>query len=276
MRDPKLVAIQRDIEHLFDKNQAIECIKEEFLTRSNGKLPEFLEANGVIPSLGIALLVQMELHRRTDPKTLFGILRNHVDEPEQLGPQVIKCIQLGLVHYDDEAHFGKGQFIVAHEISEELRTRIERFQYPLPMVVEPLRIIDNKDTGYFTGQRSIMLNNNHTEEDVCLDHINRMNAIRLTINHRTVHKTVNTWKNLNGPKEGETDAEHKKRLRAFEKYDRVSRWIIDCLSKVTDVLYVTYRYDKRGRTYAQGYHVNPQGASWNKAMIEFADKEFIQ
>jgi len=36
---------------------------------------------------------------------------------------------------------------------------------------------------------------------------------------------------------------------------------------------LTHKYDKRGRCYSQGYHVNPQGNDWNKAVIEFAEKE---
>jgi DNA-directed RNA polymerase len=39
--------------------------------------------------------------------------------------------------------------------------------------------------------------------------------------------------------------------------------------------YLTHRYDKRGRCYAQGYHVNPQGNDWNKAVIELAEKEVV-
>ena len=39
--------------------------------------------------------------------------------------------------------------------------------------------------------------------------------------------------------------------------------------------YLTHRYDKRGRTYAQGYYINPQGNEWNKAVLEFADKEIV-
>jgi DNA-directed RNA polymerase len=40
--------------------------------------------------------------------------------------------------------------------------------------------------------------------------------------------------------------------------------------------YLTHRYDKRGRTYAQGYHVNTQGNCWNKAVIELADEEVVE
>jgi DNA-directed RNA polymerase len=47
------------------------------------------------------------------------------------------------------------------------------------------------------------------------------------------------------------------------------------LAVADDRFYLTNKYDKRGRTYSQGYHVNPQGADWNKGVIELADKELI-
>jgi DNA-directed RNA polymerase len=37
--------------------------------------------------------------------------------------------------------------------------------------------------------------------------------------------------------------------------------------------WLTHKYDKRGRTYCQGYHVSYQGNDYNKACIEFADGE---
>ena len=40
--------------------------------------------------------------------------------------------------------------------------------------------------------------------------------------------------------------------------------------------FLTHAYDKRGRTYAKGYHVNYQGNDWNKATICFAEGEIVK
>ena len=37
--------------------------------------------------------------------------------------------------------------------------------------------------------------------------------------------------------------------------------------------YLGHKYDKRGRIYAQGYHISTQGTPYRKAMLDFADKE---
>ena len=73
--------------------------------------------------------------------------------------------------------------------------------------------------------------------------------------------------------EGETRADFEKRRRAFEKYDRTAKDVIGLLQQEGSEFYLTHKYDKRGRTYCQGYHVTYQGAPWNKAVIEFADQE---
>jgi hypothetical protein len=36
-----------------------------------------------------------------------------------------------------------------------------------------------------------------------------------------------------------------------------------------------HKVDKRGRIYSHGYHINPQGTSFKKAMLEFADAELV-
>lgn len=37
----------------------------------------------------------------------------------------------------------------------------------------------------------------------------------------------------------------------------------------------SHKYDRRGRTYAVGYHVNSQGTDYNKSVLELSRKEII-
>ena len=67
-----------------------------------------------------------------------------------------------------------------------------------------------------------------------------------------------------------------KRKKAFEKFDSTCRHIYRLMYEAGNRFYLTHKVDKRGRTYAQGYHVNTQGAAWNKATIELADMEVVQ
>jgi hypothetical protein len=144
------------------------------------------------------------------------------------------------------------------------------------MVIRPKAVIDNRDTGYLLTRGSVILRKNHHEDDVCLDHINRMNRVKFTINLDTATMIANRWRNLDRPKEGETKQDFDKRVKAFEKYDRTAKDVIGLLTQHGNEFYLTHRYDKRGRTYCQGYHVSYQAAPWNKAVIELADKELVE
>ena len=40
--------------------------------------------------------------------------------------------------------------------------------------------------------------------------------------------------------------------------------------------YFSWRYDKRGRVYSQGYYLNPQGNDWNKYILQLAKAELVR
>jgi DNA-directed RNA polymerase len=184
---------------------------------------------------------------------------------------ILKAAQADLMDWSPNLEL----FIVRFQISPETQEELDRFMYPLPMVVEPKPIRTNKDTGYFLGSGSVILKNNHHGDDVCLDHLNRVNRIKLTINMAVVKMVHNKWKNLERIKPGETREEFAARKKAFVKYDRVARDVVEFLMQESDHFYLTHKYDKRGRVYSQGYHVSDQGNDWNKAVIEFANREVI-
>ena len=165
--------------------------------------------------------------------------------------------------------------VMTYDITQDVKTRMAMLQYPLPMIEEPVPVRNNLQTGYQTISGSIILKDNHHAEDVCLDHINRMNRIPLSLNTDVVSFVQHQWKNLDKPKNGETKEDFRRRVKAFEKYDKSSRGVIKALLAQGDRFWLTHKYDKRGRTYSQGYHVNYQGADWNKACVEFADKEVL-
>ena len=184
---------------------------------------------------------------------------------------LMKCAELDLIDFDTN----RREFVVVFGISEDVQEELDRYQFPLPMVVEPQPIRNNMDTGYILGRGSVILRNNHHSDDVNLDHLNRVNQIPFTINFDTATMVKNQWRNLDKRKEGETDADFSARKRAFEKYDRVAHDVMDKLVQHGNRLFMTHKYDKRGRTYCQGYHINYQGTSWNKAVVQLAEKEMV-
>lgn len=265
---------QKELELLYSKNQLIPRIKEEFVNCKSFDFPRFIRECDIPEDFGIALLVQMALHKRTSLETLIGILRHHFNDSQETADMILKAAACDLVDYSSELN----QFIVRYTITDDVQKELDQFQFPLPMVIRPKRVDTNKDTGYLLnhGHGSIILKDNHHMDDVCLDHINRVNRIRLTINEGTAFMIKNRWKNLDKPKEGESRDDFKRRKKAFEKYDSTALDVIKLLIQEGNMFYMTHKYDKRGRVYCQGYHVNYQGNPWNKAVIEFADKEIVE
>jgi hypothetical protein len=266
---------QAELERLFNKNQTIGRIRSEFENQKQVDFDRYFERNKIDRDFGYDLLVQMALHKRTTLPTLAGILRKHFEplvNASQLAADMIEqAVLAGLVDWDPNSR----QLIVCITVSDDVQRDLDRYQYPLPMVVPPRKVLDNRDTGYFTSRGSIILRKNHHDDDVCLDHINRMNKVRFSIDFDTARMIKNRWRNLDRPKAGETNEDFAKRKKAFEKYDRTSKAVIDQILAHGNEFWLTHRYDKRGRVYCQGYHINYQGAPWNKAVVELADKEFV-
>jgi hypothetical protein len=266
---------QIELEKLYSKNQTLSRIRREFEHCHQFSFTGYLEHNRIPVDFGLDLLTQMALHKRTTPSTLIGILRRHYEglaNASQITAYMLeRCLQARLMLWDEPS----SMFVVMFDITDQVQADLDRYQYPLPMVVPPLRVRDNRETGYFTAKDSIILRKNHHDDDVCLDHINRTNRIRFMINFDTAAMIANSWRNLDKPKPGESQRDFDKRVKAFNKYDRSSKEVITKLLAHGNEFYLTHRYDKRGRVYCQGYHVNYQGSPWNKAVVELADREFV-
>lgn len=267
---------QLALEHLYDKNQTLRRIRKEFTDCKSFNFKAFFEKAEIPEAFAFDAMVQMALHRRTSVSTMVGILRRHYepasDACQQAADMLKKMVDVGLIEWLPN----REQLVVVASIDEDVQRDLDRYQYPMPMVVKPLPVRNNLQLGYLATKGSIILRNNHHDEDVCLDHINRLNRIRFSIDFDTARMIANRWRHLDKPKAGETENDYRKRVKAFEKYDRNSRQVIDQMLSLGNEFYLTHRYDKRGRSYCQGYHINYQGTPWNKAVIELADKEYVE
>lgn len=267
---------QLEIERLFNKNQLMPRLKSEFKA-ANGFEKQMTD-NGILLDFGYTLLAQICLHKRANMQTMVGILRHFfVKEHGQKAAQKCADMLLKAAEHDlVDWHPVRREFIMKWDVSSDVKIDLERYQYPLPMVIEPKEVASNMDTGYLTIRNSMILKDNHHEDDICLDHINSMNRIKLRVNHDVARMIKNKWKGLDKAKPDETYEDYQKRVRAFEKYDRTARDVMQMIEvSGNGEFYLTHKYDKRGRCYSQGYHINYQGNPWNKAVIEFGRSETV-
>jgi hypothetical protein len=272
-KEKSMIEFQIDMEQLFNKNQLIPRISAEFKKCDDFDFLAHMKDHKVPQDFGVALLVQMVLHKRATLPTLVGALRHHFNgNCQKTTDELLRAVEADLVDWNPTTR----QFIIKFGISQDVQDEIDRYQFPLPMVVAPLKLESNKDTGYYTGKGSVILRHNHTEDDVCLDHLNSLNSMKLRVNQDVATTVKNRWKNLDKAKPDETPDEFQKRVKAFEKYNRTAFDVMHHLGLAGGgECYLTHKYDKRGRTYCQGYSVTYQGTPWNKAMIEFAEGEVV-
>lgn len=265
-------AKQAELEQLYDKNKLHARIRREFIEEKAIDFVKIMEDHEIPIPFGLDVLTEICLRKRATVTVMVGLLRRHLKDSQATADMLIRCAEADLLIYSLQER----QFIVMYELSQDVQDELDRFQFPLPMVVRPRTLRCNTDTGYLTGSGSVILRGNHTEEDVCLDHLNRMNGIRFSIDENTAAMVKNQWRDLDKQKPGETKADFNRRKRAFDKYDRVAKDVIGTLTELGNAHYMTHRYDKRGRIYCAGYHINYQGTDWNKAVIQLADKEYVQ
>ncbi len=270
MNDAKMQH-QIELELLFNKNQLLKRIREEFTECKEFDFIEYITEKGIPQSFGIELMAQMALHKRANVSTIIGCLRHLCHSAQQCADLLYKSMEADLVDWSPDLEV----FIVRFTISDDVQRELDMFQFPLPMVVPPEKVRSNKENGYLTSEGSIILRKNHHMDDVCLDHINRMNQVKLRINQNVAKMVKNQWRNLDKKKVDETNQDFIARKKAFEKYDKVAKDVLNILEKEGSEMYLTHKYDKRGRVYCQGYHVTYQGNAWNKAVIEFAEGEVI-
>lgn len=174
-------------------------------------------------------------------------------------------------------------------LTDELVDFIEQSQYLPPMVCEPMPLKSNFDSGYLTHKDSLILGSgNHHDGDICLDALNTMNRVALSLDLDFLCKveempseiTVEAMKK-NAAKRGKiiSDAEAQVKvtqaLENWKGFKKQSYRFYKLMADQGNVFYLTHKVDKRGRAYAQGYHITTQGSSFKKAAVELATQEYV-
>lgn len=261
---------QKELERLYSRNELMPRMKKYFIDMG---IPTIAQEAGMDEDFILTCVVQLALHRRADVPTMVGLTRRYFDKAQQCADALLEAAAVGFMQWDRDLRVFITNFVVDPETQKEM----DMYQFPLPMVVQPRTLKTNNDTGYLVSgsKGSVILRDNHHEDDVCLDHLNRMNRVKLCLDIDTAVMVKNRWKNLDKKKDDETREDFQKRVRAFAKYEKNAYGVMHKLVQEGDEFHLTHKYDKRGRTYCVGHYINPQGNDWCKATVQFANKERI-
>ena len=258
--------MQVSLETLYSKHQLLPTLRAEF----DGIAVQYPidEDHEFIRDM----LAQICLHRQADPPTMVGILSPKYGSPQEVADKLLLMVEFDYIDYNEVT----GNFQIVYDVSQDVQSMLDRYQYPLPMIVKPDLIKDNFTTGYHTITGSVILNGSpyFANVDICLDHLNRINAVPLALDYAVLSSNEARYIKPTR-KEGESYEDFRKRLKQASVFYGVSVEVMTGLSDLSDVFYLTHKYDRRGRCYASGYHVNTQGTDYNKAVIQLAVKETL-
>lgn len=168
------------------------------------------------------------------------------------------------------------------EFDGELGRRLRLFCYLPPMTQKPKELTHNKSSGYISIKSdSLILGGsvNHHDGNIGLDVLNTLNSNEYELDLEFINTHVKQWHrqelstdeltelDLNEQKQYQQDADN------WEVYQEQFNVLKDMLIHKT--IHFTHKVDKRGRVYAQGYHFNTQGSSFEKACINLKTKETV-
>jgi hypothetical protein len=152
-------------------------------------------------------------------------------------------------------------------ISDDLITYVTESRYLPPLVCQPELLTNNYESPYLTHNDCLVLGKaNAHSEDICLDVINIQNSIPMKLNTEFL-STVE--------EEPSHPLDNQRKREQWDKFKQQSYELYSLMVKQGNNFYFAHKVDKRGRLYAAGYHISPQGSSFKKGMLEFAEAEVV-
>lgn len=153
-------------------------------------------------------------------------------------------------------------------LSTELLSFVRNSLYLPPMVCKPTSVNTNYESPFLTHNDSLVLgaDNAHTE-DICLDAINIQNKVCFKLSTEFLDKCEEV---------PSKPLDTMKKQQAWTEFMRQSAEIYDLMCDQGNKFWFPNKVDKRGRMYTLGYHINPQGSPYKKAMLELHHQELVE
>lgn len=144
-------------------------------------------------------------------------------------------------------------------LDEAMLQKIANTKYLPPMLVPPSDVSSNKGNQYLTFKTSLVKKSYNFHNDyLAYDVINILQSYELSLDEFVVHQEIESSKT---------------ELDTQEKKDNFNRMVLASKATYLEILdagnkfYEPWSYDKRGRSYMDGYHINYQSSQYKKALI---------
>lgn len=170
------------------------------------------------------------------------------------------------IQLPEDSELGVITVIANYEFQEEIKQYLANIKYLPPMLVRPKMVNSNYDYDYFNTQSSKILGSgNHHDDPISLDVINICNGTKLKLDEFMLQFEENPNKELDTVE----------KVEQFNRMAKVSKQVYQEILDQGNEFYLTHKYDKRGRLYSQGYHINIQSTDYKKSLISLAQGELL-
>lgn len=153
------------------------------------------------------------------------------------------------------------------KLSNGLIEYINNSAYLPPMVCEPLELTNNYSCGYLSYSDGLILGkgNMHTG-DICLDVLNLVNRVALRLDVQMLGSVE---------EEPTYELDSTEKVSQWQAYKRQCYAFYTLLADQGNRFWLTNKVDKRGRIYAQGFHITTQGTAFKKSCVELHKEEIV-
>lgn len=259
------------------------------------RLDAFIENNDIYDVVKKALVIVMKLVDRKDLiSSISGQVAGLIKGMDNKRHQVITAAEIlammdkaDLIFIEDganqyetkngEVYDITSKYVInPWEIDNGTKDHIRRSMYPLPMIIAPQKLYRNDHSVYLnTHSDSLILGKgNYHNKRISLDVLNKLNAVEFSIN--TDMMLYLTEDLLLDEEKLQKMKEDPKRREQYDVLMEQSAFALAYLVKNGNKFHIGHKFDKRGRTYCQAYHVSYQSNAFRKSIVDLAKKEYIE
>lgn len=256
--DSLTVALREYISQSYwdSKNERLQSINKD-LTKVilNILTQTVLIASDYVPLLAVCSSVSFGLSKYHDIQTAADVL------------WLINQTDLILIDIVNDTRYIKSNMQVT-----DLVNRLTLMCVLPPMISKPRTLRHNKSCGYLTIPTDNLIlgdRDNYHDECISLDVLNTLNSQAYQLDLDICYKFQKEFKS---EFDKDTD-EYLNQLKTYERAKEQFEYFRDVIQDKT--IHFTHKVDKRGRVYTQGYQMNYQGSSYEKACINLKTKEFV-
>lgn len=154
--------------------------------------------------------------------------------------------------------------------------------YLPPLIIKPRKVRHNRDSGYITQRgESLILGfyENHHDDNICLDVLNTLNSNEYELDTDFINQYEEQWHREELNQQEYEELSHADREiynmdeKNWKKFQEQGKFFQTLMIHHGNSFYLCNKVDKRGRIYSSGFHMNVQGSSFKKAMINFKHHE---